>query len=398
MLLRAFLSYNIVIGATFGGFGISVQPLIERYGAGRGAISAALALVGLAAGLLSPLAATSIRRVGLRATMMTGATLSSLGFLTLAFAPSIVVVLLAYAFLIGPAIAAAGSLPTSLLAGSWYPTMRGRAVGLATMPLLIALTPIFGFVIIREASLSAFYLVLAALNLFLVLALVGVRLAPGDPSGQGHDRKGEATTLRLIVHPMFWGLVLVSGVLYAIGAIDLTHMVAVLEERGVSPGEAAVMVSIMGGASVLGSFGVGFVADRIGGGWALMIVACVFALCWAIIAATSSLPAMVPAMVALGTCGSGVFTGLNVATSRLFGRALGQAIGMMSLCALPLTFLLPPAAGLLRDVATSYVPMMLAIVAAATLVALLSFFIGRAERATDSQGAERARVSPQVPL
>lgn len=392
MLLRAFLTFNVIIGTAFGGFGIAVPALRERFDVGLSTVTLGLSLVVLAVNILMPVGAASVARLGLRRAMTVGVLLGAAGNITLALAPNIAVALIAFGLLIGPAGAMAGTIPTSLLAGGWYPHARGRAVGMTMMPVGMTLAPVVGYVVIERLGLSAFYLGLAGLHLLLLIALIGVREPPIIEDDDvvdlpiGGVPKSGIPTGQLLMRPVFWCLVLGSGSLYAIGLIDATHTVSVLIERGISRGEAAILVSVMGGAGVVGSLGIGYLADRIGGTGALAVVAMGFAGAWSVIGLTSWLPAMVPAMIVAGTCSAGIFSALNVATAHFFGAAtLGRATGFLAMCTLPLTFLLSPGAGLLHDITGSYTPVIAAIVGLTGAVAILFAMLSRRERYRPNQ-------------
>src|SRR6185437_16824367 len=108
MLIRAFLSQNVAIGAAFGGFGIAAVPIQERFGASRGAVFSGLALVMLTMSLSAPWVASMLKSLGLRMTLIVGAMLSGLGYLLLAMAANIATMLVAFGLLIGPGVAMFG--------------------------------------------------------------------------------------------------------------------------------------------------------------------------------------------------------------------------------------------------------------------------------------------------
>ena len=123
--MRGLLSQNLVIGCSYGTFGISMIGLQERYGAGRGAISLGFSLVVLAMGLLGPLISRSVDRFGFRGTMMVGAALAGSGYALLAVSSQIALFFVAFGLLIGPGVAMSGTLPVGLLVGGWFPESCG---------------------------------------------------------------------------------------------------------------------------------------------------------------------------------------------------------------------------------------------------------------------------------
>lgn len=184
MVFRAFLAQNISVGCAFGAFGVSVLPLQEKFGASRGSATLALALCVLIMGLVSPLIGILIGRIGLRWTMTAGILLSAIGYALLAVAPSMTVVLLLYALPIGIGMSMFGPFPASVLASNWFPNNPGPALGIANMPLLVAVLPMVGMALIRDHGLVAFYLALAMLHLLVLPFILGVSDGPAGQHGE----------------------------------------------------------------------------------------------------------------------------------------------------------------------------------------------------------------------
>jgi hypothetical protein len=106
---------------------------------------------------------------------------------------------------------------------------------------------------------------------------------------------------------------------------------------------------------------------------------------------------MVPAMLMIGVCGAAVFPTVNVLAAHAFGAAsLHRVLGYLGLLTLPLTFLLPPAAGALRDAAGDYDAMMLAMIGCCGFVALAFFVVAHAGARHTGAGARPMRYVPSV--
>jgi MFS family permease len=402
MVGRGFLSQNVAIGASFGTFGVSVLALQDRYDSTRAEASMGLALAVLAMGLAGPLAAGLIGRIGLRATMLLGVALSGIGYAVLAVAPTMLVALAAFGLLIGPGIAMCGPLPASMLAGGWLPQNRGRAVGIANMPLFVALLPLAAFEVVGRYGLSGLFLGIGALHLLLVPVLLGVADPPlreAEPSREAFGKSGVVgpPSGALLLRPIFWLIVLGSGLLSVVGIIGVSHMVALGVEKGLAPGSATLLLSVTGGASVVGSVLSGLFCDRLGGARTLALAGLGYSVSWATVYATSWLPAMVPAMLMIGACGAAVFPTVNVLAAQAFGAAsLHRVLGYLGLLTLPLTFLLPPAAGALRDAAGDYDAMMLAMIGCCGFVALAFFVVAHAGARHTGAAARPMRYVPSV--
>ena len=383
MVFRAFLAQNVAIGCAFGGFGISVLPLQQLHGASRGETTLALALSVLVMGLVSPFAATLIGRIGLRWTMTIGTSISGAGYALLAVAPNMPVVLLLYALPIGVGLTMFGPLPSSVLASNWFRHNPGPALGVANMPLFVALLPLIGLVVIRDHGLPAFYLTLAAMHVALLPFVLGISDAPADDAQaperlQGQDGEAMMTVRSVLRSPVFWVMSLCVGYLNAVGITGVSHIVAFAAERGVGAAEAAGLLSILGGAAVIGSLAIGFLAGRLGAAFSLALVAAGMAIGWSTLLSTLSFPVMALASLILGAGGAGVFPALSTLSARLFGQqSLPRVIGLVSPVTLPLTFFLPPLAGVLRDAAGSYTPVAVIIISGCGLITFIFLVMGQ---------------------
>jgi len=388
MAIRGFLCQNIAIGCAFGGFGVTVLPLQDKFEVGRGVATLGLALAVLTMSLFGPVVATLIGRFGLRATMLSGILLSALGYVALAFAPGIAIILAAYALPIGIGLAMFGNFPSSILAAGWFRHNPGPALGFVNTPLLVALLPIASVSLIRDHGLVTFYLAMAAAHLLLLPFAWGIAEAPvpEEPSDEGpgpgiahHPGPADVSTREILRRPMFWVIAVGSGLLNAVGIFGVTHLVAFGIERAVPPEQAALLASIMGGASVAGSLAIGFICAKVGAARALALIALVMTTGWMVLFGTHVVVLMGLVTLLVGAGGAGVYTAVNVLVGSAFGpRALPRTIALLGLCTLPLTFVLPPLAGTLHDAAGSYDPVVLAIVGCCMAVTALFLLSARA--------------------
>ncbi len=389
MVGRAFLAQNVAVGAAFGSFGVLVLPLQQAYGASTATAALALSLCVLVLGLVSPLVGTLIGRIGLRWTMIAGVVISGIGYALLSVAPNMATVLLLYAVPLGIGLAMFGPFPSSVLASNWYPRNPGPALGIANMPLLVAVLPMVGLVVIRDHGLSNFYLILAALHLALIPFLLGVSDAPSQPAraegghAHGHTSASMMSTAAVLRSPAFWIMAVGAGFLNAVGITGVSHLAAIMAERGVAAEQGAGLLAIMGGSAVLGSLAIGLLCGKLGASRTLALIAAALALSWFAMLGTTAFGVLAICALVLGAGGAGVFPAVNMLTAGMFGQiSLPRVIGLFGMVTLPLTFGLPPLVGLLRDAAGRYGPVMGIVIAgcvATTIVFLLT-----------------ARVRPQV--
>lgn len=372
MLVRSFFAQNIAIGCSFGGFAVSVLAIETRYQSSRAMAEMLLALTLLSMSLLAPLVGGMIVRIGIRMTMMTGVILSAAGYIALAFAPTMAMALAAAAFLIGPGAGLFGSIPASVLASGWYPKAQGRALGIANVPLFVALIPLAGIFVIVRFGVGHFFLCLAALHLLLLPLMFGVKEPPALVDDAAVANVGGNHPLRLILSVgMFWLIVLGDGMLNAANITSTSHIIPIAMEGGIAPAAAALLLSIAGGATIFGSILSGFLCDRFGAARTLALSGFGSAISWAIIASTGWFPALVFAMTLNGICGAAVFPPTSVLVTRIFGApALPRVLGLLSVFTLPLTFVMSPAVGRVHDIVGSYSMILIAMVIICALIAV----------------------------
>lgn len=373
MLFRAMLAQNVGTGCAFGGLGVSVLALQDRFHASLGMATMGLSLTVLSMTALGPLIAGLIARWGLRAVMSTGVLMSMLGYLALAYAPSLPLALAACALMIGPGAALFAALPPAVLAGSWFPHARGSALGIAYLPLFVTFIPLLGVTIIQRYDLTAFFVSLAALHLLLLPLMLGVIEARLDAPVEVGSTDGPAAGTAqgaILGSAIFWLIVLGDGILNGTAIAGSAHMLPIVEQYGASIDTGALLLSISGGGSILGSLLAGYACDRVGAAKTLGLAALGFAVAWGLIAATAWLPALIAAAFLIGVCGASVFPPASALSVEVFGiDALPKVLGLLGLMTLPFTFAMSPVAGWLHDSSNSYQPVFAGLIAACLIAA-----------------------------
>lgn len=384
MLVRAFLASNVASGCAFGGFGVSVLALREKYLASSGAVTMCISLVVLMLGILSPVAAAIISRAGIRATMLLGIILLCFGYLALAFAPTFIFVISAFALLIGPGVVFMGALPASVLAGGWYPEHRGRAVGIVNVPVFLAAVPLFGAPVIEIYGLRGFYLLLLGIHLLTLPLMLGIRNPPlVEVSAPAVNASVQSSSpvrdiLRL---PMFWMIALGIGLGASVSALTVPYIIPIAVEKGIAPQQAAVLLSVSAATAAIGAIPTGFLCDRLGGARTLALAAIGYAVCWSLLGWGNVMPALILAAVVLGFSGSSVWPATNVLLVKVFGvQALPRVLGLLGVFSIAFPFVLTPAAGVLRDSAGSFTPVSFVVFFLSLALGTLFFAISSKER------------------
>lgn len=386
MLLRAMLAQNVGTGCAFGGLGVSVLALQDRFHAPLATAAMGLSLTVLSMTALGPVIAGLIARWGLRNVMSTGVVMSFVGYLALAYAPSMPLALAACGLLIGPGAAFFAALPPAVLAGSWFPHARGRVMGIAYLPLFVTFIPLVGVHILQHYGLTGFFVSLAILHLLLFPLMLGVM----EPPPEVLDEEEEpivgvptgSTQGVIMGTAIFWLIMIGDGILNGTAIAGATHILPIVEGYGASVETGAMLLFVSGAASIMGSLLAGYACDRVGSAKTLGFSGLGFAIAWMIMAFTGWLPALTAAAFIIGFCGASVFPPLSALVVQVFGlEALPKVLGLLGVTTLPFTFAMSPAAGWLHDVSGSYAPVFVAVVSACLVAAAIflamSWYLGR---------------------
>lgn len=385
-VIIATLAQNFATGFAFGSFGTLVLAMEKEYDASRSTSSLAIALMLVSLSLTAALLGKLVEKISIRKVMICGAVLAAAAFALASQVQQASHLLAVYFFLLGPATAMLGTLPSSTLAARWASDdRRGLALGIVNMPLMVMIVPLAIAPLLQSEGIRSVYQVLAvALLLFLpVLFLVRDRMeivtASAPVSAQASSAPGERVAMTR--RPVFWALVVAQGLLVGAGTMKLAHFVPLFVEQGRTFDEANVLLAITGGAGLVGSFLFGAVADRIGGAKALMVNCLVQAVMWTVFLAPVGLPVLVLDALVVGACGAGAQAAFGVVLVSLFGTgAFSRAFGLMSLFTLPFLFGLTPLASLLYEASGSYHLPMGLMIFGFVLAAGLFFFVMREER------------------
>lgn len=365
MVGLGFLAANLAIGLSFGTFGVLIKPVAQEFGATRGMASFGIAIVLLLMGIAGPALGVAFRHFRIRSVMIVGALLMAAGFVVASRATSFSLFLVGYSLLGGAGCAMLGIIPASTLMANWFVARRGLALGLISVPLLVAAAPpVFASLI--ESHDWRFALLAEAALLLLTLPLLwlvvdrpedvgqqplGAEPAPAasstDPAGGFY-----ATLLR---DPYFWGILVSAGLITTGGIVIVSHLVPFATDRGVAPTAAAMLISVNGTASMVGAMLCGWVADRIGARLTVGLIGLTMAVLWSLLLAFPSYEVIMILLIGIGPCAGGLHPAFAALLANAFGRdAFAVALGLATLLMLPFTFFAAPVAGAIYDATGSY--------------------------------------------
>lgn len=260
-------------------FGIFFKSLVHEFHASRAAISFAFTLHNVLGACLLPALGWLIDRVGARRVIVTLTGIFALAlFSALWIGHSIWQLYVFYAALGMTLSAGPGPLSYGVVISHWFNRRRGLALGLMGLSIGIGAfaVPLIAQRLIALFGWRAAYAVFGGAVLLVSLPLVAMFLQ-NDPADRGLLADGdeavrpavevsaskEGLGWAAIWHsPDFWLMIVIFMLTGASLHAGVLHMPALLTDRGMSPGRAAMASSMIGIAVVLGRVGSGYLLDR----------------------------------------------------------------------------------------------------------------------------------------
>jgi MFS family permease len=338
----ALFGVSALYGSTFGLF---LLPLQQGLGWSRGEIAFSLTLSTLFTPLVAPLTGWVIDKVPLRPLILTGVVLQSANFAAFSLMEGSVWAYYGLCLLLMLTAAGASLLSLAKLVQGWFDKSMGRALGLlfACGAVGAIIHPLWTQAVITHFGWRQAFLVMSVLSLLMcglaALLLVRERVprssrtvaaAPGNgtvgasvASPVGSGPQSMAAFLR---DPIWWKLALFN-MLFAlgVGAIFM-HFAALLQDRGATPGQAALAMSLVGLGGLSGNVLAGWLVDRMPAARLAMIVMVVPMLATLVIYAGGGLWVSIAAAGLLGLCSGGdnsvsILLARRYFSAETFGRA-----------------------------------------------------------------------------
>jgi len=354
----------------FGSLGLFMIPLSEEFGWNRTEISLALTFFTLSLALSIPYIGRLVDRFGSRKVLLPSLAVFAV---LLALIPLLVNQLwnLFLLFvLIGSLAAGANALPYLRTISAWFDRRRGLAIGIAMGGSgmgFVYVPPMVQYMIDSYGWRSGYYM-LGAVSTVIAIPLVYfvLREAPSQKEIEGFDEMGRGTGTEtsvpnipmntLLKRPLLWQLFsifcLLSFSLYGV----LSHLVPMLADRGMSSGNAALVMSTLGISIVAARVIIGFIMDRFFAPFVAAICFLVSALGVTLLA-TGAVDSMAfIAAVFIGFSMGAEMDMLAFLTSRYFGvENFGQVYGILFTSFLIGTSAGPVAYGMAYESTGSYI-------------------------------------------
>jgi len=390
-----FVSFASLLVYTFGTF---LKPLSEEFSWSREAVSAAFGIAAMTVAVCSPPLGLLLDRVSARRVIIPALTIFGCAFASLALLTPRLWHLYAVFVVIGIVGNGTAQMAYTRAVSSWFESRRGVALSvmlsggafgsMVLPPIAQALIDAAGW----RTAFAVLGLMVLVVGLPGVVAFVRERpAAPGltQPACGASVRDGLASRA-------FWILVVVlfCSSIAQNGAI--THLAALLTDRGVSAAGAALAVSALGAAGLAGRLATGWLIDRFFAAhvsFVLLVLAAAgtYLLSWA-----DTLPAGIlgAAMIGFGMGGESDITPYML--SRYFGlRSFSTLYGLTWTAYAVAGAIGPVLMGQAFDATGSYEALLARLAAATLAVAAITLLLPRYGTGTLASAA-RTATSPRM--
>jgi MFS family permease len=314
-------------------FSVFVKPLAAEFGWSREAISSGFAIAAVTLGFISPLLGQWIDRFGPRRIILVCMTIYGCAIASLSLLRFGLWQFYATCFVLGVVGNGAAHLAYSRSISTWFHRRLGMALAFVMVGagLGAMILPVVAQTIISRGGWRAAYAFLGGLALLLGLPLswryIRERGAMGsEPAPLAHSGMTWQQGLRSFAFWIITAILFVSSISMN-GAI--THLSALLTDRGLTVGNAALCASLLGGSSLLGRIVVGWLLDRFFGPRVALVINLITALGIFLLARATSFPAGCVAAALIGVGAGGEAATTPYLLTRYFGlRAFSTLYGL----------------------------------------------------------------------
>jgi MFS family permease len=339
-----YYGWRVVLAACLGvmaGFGslfvftftVFVKPLGAAFGWNRESVSLGFAIAAMTVGLSSPLIGGLIDRFGPRRIILPCMTVFGCGVASLALLRSGLWQFYVTCFVIGLVGNGAAHLAFARSISTWFQRRLGTALAfvMAGAGLGAMILPVIAQFIVTRFGWRAAYGSLGALALLLGLPLSWRYIVDRGPAqkqsapivhyGLTWQQGTRSYAFWIIVAVLFVSAISMNGA--------IAHLSALLTDRGITPADAAWCAAVLGGMSVLGRIGTGWLLDRFFGARIALVVNLVTAAGVVVLARANSFAAGAFAAALLGIGAGGEAAITPYLLTRYFGlRSFSTLYGL----------------------------------------------------------------------
>ncbi len=265
---------------------IFMIPMAAEFGWSRSLITGAIAVGSLAGGFLGPFIGPVLDRQGPRMMAFFGISILAAGLVALAWLSSLWQLYLFFG--VGRMISAGLlNLVVTVSVSNWFIRKRGRAMGIAQLGSRIglALLPPLVQIMITGVGWRMAWAMLGLVVFFIsaIPSIIFLRRRPEDlgllPDGESVEETAKATEpgiekelvadektwsrQEILRTVSFWQLIVISCVIFFVGAGTNFHIFPFLTDHGLSPEISVMVISVIWILSAFGALVIGFLAEKI---------------------------------------------------------------------------------------------------------------------------------------
>ena len=364
------------------GWRVFVKPLAAQFGWSREAISSGFAVAAVTLGFISPLLGRWIDRFGPRRIILICMTVYVCAIASLSLLRSGLWQFYLTCFVLGVVGNGAAHLAYSRSISTWFQRRLGTALAFVMVGagLGAMILPVVAQSIISRYGWRAAYASLGGLALLLGLPLswryirergaIGNEAAPVAHAGMTWQQGLRSFAFWIITAILFVSSISMNGA--------ITHLSALLTDRGLTAGSAALCASILGGSSLLGRIVVGGLLDRFFGPRVALVINLITALGIFLLARATNFPAgcLAAALIGIGAGGEAAITPYLL--TRYFGlRAFSTLYGLTWTFYAAAGAIGPVILGRAFDATGSYSSLLILLAAALALAAATNLMLPR---------------------
>lgn len=352
---RFFYGYIVIISAfviqvltwgLYNSYGVFFSPLLDEFDWSRATIAGAASISQFLVGIGAAFMGRLNDRFGPRFLMTYSGVMVGIGFLLMYWTNSVWQLFLFQGFIVGIGISGVDVVLLSTIA-RWFVRRRGTMSGIVKVGTgagtLIA--PLVLAWLISQGGWRYAYLVVGIT--LLVLVVVSAQFLRRDPARMGLLPDGAAVrntadiskaesglTFREALRARaFWMVCLMFFSTFFCTFSMIVHFAPAVVLNGQTEAVGATMVSVLGGASIVGRFLAGVGNDRAGSRRSILLVLGIFAMSFVWLQVARSAWALGLFAVIYGFCHGGFFTLVSPLVAEYFGmRAHGAILGVMIFC------------------------------------------------------------------
>jgi sugar phosphate permease len=313
-------------------FGVFLKPLSTEFGWTREAVSAAYAVMTLAAALSAPFIGHLLDRHGPHRVCAPCVAVAALAFASLSFLTPRLSHLYGTYVVVGVAVMGTGPVVYSRIVSTWFDRRRGTALAV-----VVSGAAIGGIVhpSITQGLVTGVGWRSAALVLGTAIAAIGVPVTllfiRQNPDGELTPGLGGEPGFRAALRTrVFWTIVaIVFGSTVAMNG-TVVHLQALFTDRGLTATHSAAIGSLIGVAGLFGRLVTGTLVDRLDATRVAFALLCLVAAGTAVLTSARPLPVVIAGSLMIGFGAGGELDAAPYLVSRYFGiRSMAALYGLV---------------------------------------------------------------------